>query len=118
MKIRTGFVSNSSSSSFCLVGSSAEAYGNDMQTIAEALGVEWIEGDSHWDNMYQNQDKLTSALEKLGMEVHQGEEHIVFGYPVETDTTIDSQVEWAQAEFDSIGINKKARFDYGEVHSG
>lgn len=107
MKIRNGFVSNSSSSSFCLVGSAM--YDEDFK---EFLGKAF-KGEN-----WENQERVREKLEKLGMECYDACEYVVFGYPVETDTTIDSQIEWTQEEFKKLGINKKARFDYGEVNSG
>ena len=118
MKVRTGFVSNSSSSSFCLVG--AKAYDNQILRLAKELGLEIIqkEGEDEWETNNRNMDRVCDALEAKGMEVHIGEEHIVFGYPVETDTTIDSQIDWVKNEFEEIGIKRNPCFDFGEVCSG
>jgi len=54
MKIRTGFVSNSSSSSFCIYGASI----SDVETLAKALK---IESEDDWD-------AIKSSLEKLGLD--------------------------------------------------
>jgi len=111
MKVRTGFVSNSSSSSFCLVGATIDDYGGGYK---EFLGKDYDKELEYW----QNSEKIATKLEKLGMEVHEGEESVVFGYPVETDTTIDSQVEWTEAKWEELGIKKKPSFMYGEICSG
>jgi len=108
MKIRNGFVSNSSSSSFCLIGSSM-----DDDSYEKFLGDDFVEGE--W---WKNQEKVREKLEGLGMEVHDGECMVVFGYPVETDTTIDSQIEWAKEEWKRLNIDGVPFFDYGEVCSG
>lgn len=44
MKIRAGFVSNSSSSSFCLIGVSNE---DDIKALMEACGLKWVTGGEY-----------------------------------------------------------------------
>ncbi len=108
MKIRQGFVSNSSSSSFCLIGSE---YGwDELENVLKENYPEYTT-NNHWTYA----EKFSQKLEEKGFTVYMGEDCILFGYPVKTDTTIDSQIEWTQEEFRKHGIKRKAFFDFGEI---
>ena len=71
MKIRNGFVSNSSTSSFCIYGISIENGSEDMNVLLKKYGLLTEEEDESGDNFYEKLDDLTERLEKEGLEVHQ-----------------------------------------------
>lgn len=114
MKIRTGFVSNSSSSSFCLVGANIDEYGGEIEKLAKKFGLEYNKND---DEYWENMERVQFHLEKLGFDVFMGEENIRFGKSVKTNTPIDYQIVECQKEFDKLGINKIVFFEYGETYS-
>ena len=51
MKIRKGFVSNSSSTSFCIYGIWLEDPQEDMYEVAEGLGL-FVHSDQYGDGLY------------------------------------------------------------------
>lgn len=55
MKTRLGFVSNSSSSSFCLYGT----YVDNIEEICNKFDIEWSE-DECWDSIEKIKEKLSS----------------------------------------------------------
>ena len=103
MKVRTGFVSNSSSSSFCVIG----AYiGGDFYDEAEKLNIDpWVYIESQAGE-YRN----------LGLDVFVGEDELLIGKNVQTDITIDKQIEIVNDFFKENNINEKATFIYGEIY--
>ena len=64
MKIRTGFVSNSSSSSFCIFGIRLEASDEDFfNPPTEESEDGYVDDSEYWE-------KLQAKAEKLGLEFH------------------------------------------------
>jgi len=51
MKIRTGFVSNSSSSSFCVVGTDNK---QEINKILKYIGIKLEDGQIPWEDKYPN----------------------------------------------------------------
>jgi len=118
MKIRTGLVSNSSSSSFCIVGTAFYA-----QEIAEAAGYD-IDKDhmsyGRWDK-HNNKRSRYSALEFVGYD-----EIEYVGIDAESRIREDKTLTEMKQEFiqlvDSLfGIKvppKRIDFFYGEAGNG
>lgn len=64
MKIRTGFVSNSSSSSFCIYGADIDAGDAIFDKIFKEHSSE--EDDEYWDDLYIKFEKAGLVLEPPG----------------------------------------------------
>jgi len=59
MKIRTGFVSNSSSSSFLILGTSDNMI---CKAIAEAIGISGVERDDLWEFMQKHEGRCFGTI--------------------------------------------------------
>jgi len=65
MKIRTGFVSNSSASSFCIFG--CEISEEDLRKLLADNGITVTEGEDESFSSYEYEDELAK---KTGLEIH------------------------------------------------
>ena len=76
MKIRNGFVSNSSSSSFCIYGSSFDM--DEFSKLAEKLGLkaDAVDDDDEFD--FDEYDAVERACAKFNLEVHMPSESDTF----------------------------------------
>lgn len=52
MKVRVGFVSNSSSASFVMVGVDIDALGINRDELAKALADAYLDEDTKWEDLY------------------------------------------------------------------
>jgi hypothetical protein len=88
MKIRTGFVSNSSSSSFLIYG----IYGDSEELLKDSPRIEDEDEDedgNNWDGLY---DKLDALLNDTGLECH--------------FVTYDDGSVYVGASWDTVGDNE------------
>jgi len=76
MKIRIGFVSNSSTTSFCIFGCQVDSYeAAELLLKAGSITQEQADSEEKWDVYYE-------AAEKVGMTSHQPEnwDQVFFGF--------------------------------------
>ena len=79
MKVRNGFVSNSSSSSFCLYG--AELSDGDIVTLANKFGIDTLDDDGDEIDAEELMDEVNTHLENEGYKsriVNDGPEYAYF----------------------------------------
>jgi len=112
MKIRSGFVSNSSSSSFCMVGAFLDTY-NDAKKIINEYDIDT--GDVDVEDSYYIREVIAEHFRKLGFDAIEGEDVVIVGYDVELDTSINDQIKALKKRFEELGIKEKVLFDYGEI---
>jgi len=109
MKVRNGFVSNSSSSSFCAYGISADRE-EVLQAWKKKKGVDASEDeDEDYDDMYDIANELIEDVD-LYMEVGYDSEYFYFGrcYTSAADTwTFGDFKKSVQADVDTIFEGKE-----------
>lgn len=76
MKIRSGFVSNSSSSSFVVYGVRVES--DDVETACKKLKIKWDEDNDGFDS-YEALEKLSDKLGVKHMDDSEGSGEYYFG---------------------------------------
>jgi len=63
MKIRNGFVSNSSSSSFCILG-----YKTGLEEMLEIFKIPHSQDNDNYDSIYEDIEKVINEADKRGYE--------------------------------------------------
>ena len=122
MKIRSGFVSNSSSSSFLAIGTT------DLDDILEKLGINSEDDGNHWtDNeCFSDVGYGINELKSRPYNIYGGYEPYAFGYEIEemlvsgrTFPDIKREfIEDVKRRFD-IDLNEKhVNILYGEIRDG
>jgi len=118
MKIRNGFVSNSSSSSFCIYGICAEESEIKEALVAKGATKDELEDDlyEYFDNWSYNRKKREGELTAADISEYEDkffkpEDGFEMHNPYEYDGEIYLGVEWSSIGNDETGAEFKARID-------
>ena len=117
MKIRSGFVSNSSSSSFCLFGIAVDSC--DFSLLAEKLGIHYNKDHEY---MYEYADIFEEALREKGLDGEFDGECFEYGYigfsihRMKDDETKKEFMDRASSKVNEL-LDRKASWYIGEVYS-
>ena len=81
MKIRYGFVSNSSSTSFCIYGVSLKNEDEEIAEVAEKLGLYVKYGQ--WDGVYIGREYSSIKNDETGAEFKESTQKLIDQLPIQ-----------------------------------
>jgi len=93
MKIRQGFVSNSSSTSFCIYGIWLDHPQEDMYEVAKELGL-FVHGDQYGDGLYIGREWSSIGDSETGWDFKEGTRQLIDNLPIENKKCSTHEAGW------------------------